>query len=94
MSGFHAGERVRVRRAFPPGHVRTPFYARGRTGVVAAVVGSYPNPERLAYGLPGEPAPTLYRVRFRQRDMWPDYAGNPADTIDIEIFEHWLEPVR
>lgn len=92
MTGLHAGERVRVRRAYPPGHVRTPFYARGKTGIVADVVGRYPNPERLAYNLPGDPAPTLYRVRFRQADLWPDYAGPAGDTVDIEIFEYWLEP--
>jgi len=31
-------------------------------------------------------------VRFRQRDVWPDYAGPEGDTVDIEIYEHWLEP--
>jgi nitrile hydratase subunit beta len=88
---FHAGDPVRVRRAFPPGHVRTPYYTRGHRGTVVEVVGAYPNPERLAYGLPGEPAPTLYRVRFAQAELWPDYAGDPADSVDVEIFEHWLE---
>ena len=31
-------------------------------------------------------------VRFRQADVWPDYAGAAADTVDIEIYQHWLEP--
>ena len=39
-------------------------------------------------GLPVRP---LYRVRFLQREVWPDYAGRADDTIDIEIYEHWLE---
>jgi nitrile hydratase len=31
-------------------------------------------------------------VRFLQRDVWPDYAGQPADSVDVEIYQHWLEP--
>jgi nitrile hydratase len=89
---FATGDRVRVRVAFPPGHVRTPFYIRGKTGVVERVLGPFRNPEELAYGRSGEPAQPLYRVRFVQRDVWPDYAGPAADTVDIEIYQHWLEP--
>ena len=88
---FRAGDRVRVRAAYPPGHVRTPFYIRGHSGVVERLCGSYPNPEELAYARPGLPAQPLYRVRFLQRDVWPDYAGGPDDTVDIEIYQHWLE---
>jgi len=88
---FRPGDLVTVRAAKPPGHVRTPFYIRGHSGVVERVCGSYPNPEELAYARPGLPAQPLYRVRFLQRDVWPDYAGRPEDTIDIEIYQHWLE---
>jgi nitrile hydratase len=31
-------------------------------------------------------------VRFHQSDVWPDYAGKGSDTIDVEIYQHWLEP--
>jgi hypothetical protein len=82
-----------VRAANPPGHVRTPFYIRGHSGVVERVCGSYPNPEELAYARPGLPAQPLYRVRFLQREVWPDYAGGADDTVDIEIYQHWLEAV-
>ena len=34
---FHVGERVMVKRAFPPGHRRTPYYIRGRQGVVERI---------------------------------------------------------
>ena len=93
ISGFSEGDRVFVREAWPPGHVRTPAYVRGRVGVVARDLGPHPNPEELAFRRPGTPAPTLYRVRFRQRDVWPDYAGPDADTLDVEIYHHWLEPI-
>lgn len=89
---FAAGDWVQVRRADPPGHVRTPFYIRGKTGVVERVLGPFRNPEELAYGRSGEPAQFLYRVRFLQREVWPDYAGPPTDSVDVEIYQHWLEP--
>ena len=91
---FKPGQRVRVRRAYPPGHVRIPWYIRGRAGVVERLCGAYPNPEELAYSRNGLPAQPLYRVRFAQADLWPDYAGSRADTVDVEIYQHWLEPAE
>jgi nitrile hydratase subunit beta len=81
-----------VRRADPPGHIRTPWYIRGKTGEIERLCGAFPNPEELAYARSGEPAQPLYRVRFPQRDVWPDYAGQPNDVVEIEIYQHWLEP--
>jgi nitrile hydratase len=46
----------------------------------------------LAYARSGLPAQPLYRVRFAQRELWPDYAGSPGDTVDVELYQHWLEP--
>lgn len=85
------GDRVRVRRAFPPGHFRTPAYVRGRTGVIVTVIGTFPDPEELAYGRDGMPGRTLYRVRFNQTDLWTDYTGSRADTLDIDLYDHWLD---
>jgi len=89
---FAPGDRVAVRRGESPGHIRTPFYVRGLIGVIERVCGPFPNPEELAYGRDGLPARSLYRVRFRQADLWPDYHGAPADVVEVEIYEHWLEP--
>ena len=88
---FRAGDVVAVREAFPTGHVRTPFYIRGKRGVIERICGAFANPEELAYGRPGLPPQPLYRVRFLQRDVWPDYAGQPADVVEVEIYQHWLE---
>ena len=93
MSEFHPGDRVRVREDFPPGHIRTPVYVRGKTGVVKRRFGKFPNPEVLALGRDGMPAKALYEVRFRQKDIWPDYAGSDSDTLDIDIYEHWLSEI-
>ncbi len=89
---FRPGDRVAVRWADPPGHIRTPFYVRGHVGVVERLCGAFPNPEELAYRRSGLPAQPLYRVRFRQNDIWPDYHGPAHDTVDVEIYQHWLEP--
>ena len=88
---FKAGDRVRVRKAYPLGHIRTPFYIRGHSGTIERLCGRFPNPEELAQMRDGLPALPLYRVRFLQKDVWPDYTGNPKDLLEVEIFEHWLE---
>jgi hypothetical protein len=89
---YAAGDAIRVRKAAPPGHIRTPWYIRGHEGTVERLCGAFPNPEELAYNRPGLPRQPLYRVRFRQREIWPDYRGRDTDTIEIELYQHWLEP--
>lgn len=92
MTGFRAGDPVRVRDL--PGlglHVRTPAYLRGRTGIVERTLGSFPNPELLAYRRPAPPVPLL-RVRFTMAELWGRAAERPEDTVDAEIYGHWLEP--
>ena len=87
---YASGERVCVRHVDPPGHIRTPHYIRGKTGVIERFSGYFPNPEEKAYGRRGE-LRALYRVRFVQADVWDGYAGGPSDTIDIDLYEHWLQ---
>jgi len=89
---FRIGDRVEVRATFPLGHVRTPFYIRGKAGVVERLCGIYGNPEELAYARSGQPRQPLYRVRFQQGEIWPNYTGSLADSVDLEIYQHWLEP--
>ena len=88
---FRPGDAVRVLDAYPLGHVRTPFYIRGKTGTVERLCGAFPNPEELAQMRDGLPAQPLYRVRFRQAEVWPDYRGAPDDVLEVEIYQHWLE---
>lgn len=88
---FEVGQKVRVRAAAPLGHIRTPFYIRGHVGEIERFCGSFPNPEELAQMRDGLPAIPLYRVRFRQKEVWPDYQGPDADVVEIEIYQHWLE---
>jgi nitrile hydratase len=74
--------------------VRTPYFTRGRSGIVDAIAGNYRNPEELAYGRYDAPKLPLYRVSFRQADLWPDYDGPAADTTIVDIYENWLEPAE
>ena len=91
--GPNMPERVRVKDWRPKGfHLRTPWYLRGKTGVIERSCGAFPNPEELAYGFDGLPKKTLYRVRFNQKEVWPNYAGPAIDTVDVDIYEHWLKP--
>jgi len=89
---FAPGSRVRVKDARPERvtrlHLRTPHYVRGREGVVTRTLGTFPNPEDLAFARP----PTqriLYHVEFEQAPVWNE--GQPGDTLLVELFEHWLE---
>jgi len=85
-------DRVRVKTMTPPGHVRAPFYLRGKRGVIERPLGAFANPEQLAYGVPADQKP-LYRVRFTMAEIWGDRAENPDDTLDAELYGHWLEEV-
>lgn len=92
MARFSPGDRVRIAQRYPDAHHRVPNYAKGAVGQVERVCEAFGQPESLAVGGDGEPLQTLYRVRLSQPALWPDYSGTAADTLDIEIFEHWLEP--
>ena len=70
--------------------MRTPHYIRGHFGVIESIAGHFADPEELAYGRNGLPKKALYRVRFRQTELWPDYAGPDGDTTVVDVFEHWL----
>ena len=55
---FKAGDRVKVKFEDRPGHIRTPWYVRGKIGAVETVYGEFLNPELLAFGreaCPNEP---------------------------------------
>ncbi len=86
---FNVGQSVRIADRHPTVHHRVPAYAKGRVGVIERVCGRHGRPETFVRG-DGEPLTHLYRVRLRQPDIWPDYAGSGGDTLDVEVFEHWL----
>ena len=87
---YQFGDTVGIIDAYPPGHRRVPNYIKGKTGVIERYCGAFINPEERAYGFDGVPKRHLYRVRFNQTNIWEDYDGPAEDTLDIEIYEHWL----
>jgi hypothetical protein len=87
---FHEGDVVFVGARPSIGHCRTPWYLRGKPGVVAEVQGAFHDPERLAYHKPGLPSQILYKVRFRQSEIWADYPGPATDHLEADIYENWL----
>lgn len=105
MVAFAPGARVRVRNDWPetrgPVHIRTPHYVRGALGTVERPLGTFRNPEDLAFARPAPPR-ALYHVRFEQAPIWhaggprdnpaDDATGDRGDTVLVEIFEQWLEP--
>lgn len=90
---FAEGQRVRIADRTPPIHHRVPSYAKGHIGVVERVCGVHPEPEKCIRG-DGKPLQRIYRVRIPQTDLWQAYEGADGDNLEIEIFEHWLEPAE
>lgn len=90
---FRVGDQVRVLDLGKTGHVRIPYYVRGKTGEVIQFCGLFLNPEDLSVGNTAGPVIPLYRVKFRQAELWPDYRGPSDDTLTIEIYDHWLSDV-
>jgi hypothetical protein len=89
---FAPGQKVRVKPAHPERvarlHLRTPHYVRGRIGTIERALGTFGNPEDIAFQRPAQPR-VLYHVLFEQPPVWGE--GKPGDTLLIELFEHWLE---
>ncbi|MBT8155201.1 nitrile hydratase subunit beta [Epibacterium ulvae] len=87
---FADGHSVQVIKDESLGHCRTPLYVRGAVGKVVSYIGSYKNPEDLAYGGSGLPESPLYWVEFNLAELWVNYSGDPTDTLQVEVYEHWL----
>jgi nitrile hydratase len=92
MTRLSPGERVLVRDDYPPGHIRTPVYLRGKAGVVERFFGEFDNAEVVCCGLKG-PKKAVYKVRFRAVDLWDDYKGPSRDVVEADLYEHWLEKI-
>ena len=85
---FKAGDRVRVKLDFVPGHIRLPAYVRGKVGTVVGESPAYPFPDAHAHGIHAEDEPT-YDVRFQAQDLWPN--GCDPALVHVGIFQSYLE---
>lgn len=86
---FHAGERVRAKDLNPETHTRLPRYARGRRGLVEAVLGCHVFPDSVTTG-GGEDPQWLYMVVFEGKELWGEDA-DPSLKVAIAAFEPYLE---
>lgn len=90
LARFHVGDRVQVLDLDLEGHVRTPFYIRGKAGTVTQFCGFFLNPENLSVGNTSGPVYPLYRISFAMNDLWPGYEHSNEDELCIEVYDHWL----
>jgi len=87
---FKNGDRVKVKFEDRPGHLRTPWYIRGKSGRIERVYGDFLNPELLAFGKDGFPKKTLYQVAFDHSEVFGKAQG-AKDKVLVDIYDHWLE---
>ncbi|MGH3608145.1 MAG: SH3-like domain-containing protein [Pseudonocardiaceae bacterium] len=90
MGRFQIGDRVTVHDATSLFHTRTQAFTRGRTGVVVEYRPEWVIPEDEAWGRDDGRTEPFYVVRFRQRQLWPNYTGFDIDTLETELSERWL----
>ncbi|SDC64722.1 SH3-like domain-containing protein [Rhodococcus tukisamuensis] len=94
MTKYQIGDRVTVREATSLFHTRTQAFTRGHTGVVVEHRPEWVIPEDEAWGREDGRTEPFYVVRFRQRDLWPQYTGFDVDTLETECSERWLAPAE
>lgn len=94
MSNLAKGQPVRIASRLTVGHSRVPSYVRGARGTVERVLREFLIPEDDAFGQPNGRRLMLYRVRLSAKDLWPQYRGAATDEVQLEVYEHWLEPVE
>lgn len=90
---FDVGDLVTVRKDEVDHHHRTPWFIKGKPGVVRGISGPFFNPESRAHGGDGVPKRLLYQVEFDPSDVWGvRYAEGSADLLLVDVYEQWLEP--
>ncbi|WP_206323605.1 SH3-like domain-containing protein [Streptomyces sp. HNM0574] len=84
---FGPGDAVRARPGDPAGHTRLPRYARGCTGRVVELTGSWPLADDLAAGSDRPRVEPVYTVAFAARDLW----GEGTHEVTVDLWESYLE---
>lgn len=88
---FKVGDRVRVRSLPTIFYTRTQEFVRGAQGTIANVSYESLAPEDEAWDRHDQPPEWFYIVRFEMTELWAPYAGAPADTLQTELSERWLQ---
>lgn len=91
--GFSIGDRVMIRTEVPGGTNRTPFFIRGKKGIVVFAHGPAGNPRDLSQGGTGEPKLPLYGVSFHMAHLYDDDPQVVHDRVIVDVWDDWMEPV-
>ena len=93
---FLVGQRVKTRRAvnkfISGGHTRLPKYVEKCEGKIEIYHGAHVFPDTHAHNL-GEQPEHLYTVSFLASELW-ESPENPSDTLCVDIWESYLEPMN
>src|SRR3982074_2705004 len=93
---FAIGDRVTVKNATTTFYTRNQASISGKTGVIVEHRPDWviPEDEAIGRGTPerGGRMEPFYVVRFNQIDLWPNYTGSDADTLETQIAQWWLQP--
>ena len=89
---FEIGQRVKVLTQVPGGTTRTPFFIRGKKGVIALSHGPVGNPRALSYGDRDAPKVRLYGVSFHMAHLYDEDPDILTDRVIVDVWEDWLEP--
>eukprot|EP00051_Salpingoeca_urceolata_P029597 m.7020 g.7020 ORF g.7020 m.7020 type:complete len:513 (+) comp2790_c0_seq1:54-1592(+) len=92
---FSVGDPVRVHAEelitrWRKPHLRTPGYLFGCVGEVVEYCGAFDDPEIHAFCREAPKMP-VYKVRFHQHHVWRDYEGPASDTVEVQVFQSWLQ---
>ena len=73
-----------------PGHIRTPWYIRGKSGWIERVYGDFLNPEELGVRPRRIAEANTLFVAFKAMM----FGESPwiQDKVLVDIYEHWLDP--
>ena len=91
---FAVGERVSIRKGSSRENDSTPYYVRGKSGIVEEICAPFTNPYRTASKPAGRAPPRTYRTRFSAREVWPELPGASGETFIIRLSEDWLMPLH
>ncbi|MCE2464754.1 MAG: nitrile hydratase subunit beta [Dehalococcoidia bacterium] len=89
---YEIGQRVKVLMQVTGGTIRTPFFVRGKKGVIVASHGPVGNPRELAYGNRNAPRVPLYGVSFHMAHLYDEDPDILTDRVVVDIWEDWLVP--
>ena len=87
---FKVGDTVRAVGTGKPGHTRLPDYARGKTGTISAIRGTFNQNDHFAMSGEALPEP-VYSVAFSAATLWGDEA-EASDEVLIDMWEAYLTP--